>query len=485
IAMYHYLSFLTTPAPLTMFRGIYKLPAGWYLRLDSKGKLSAQRYWDALPDPQVQTEAATLPSGEREEFYVRGIRQRLAGAVEKRLMSDVPFGVFLSGGIDSSAITALMAQSMGRPVDTFTVGFTDHTHLNEIDSARFVAGLFKTNHHEVMIDERDMVGYLDDLIYHQDEPIADWVCIPLYFVSKLLRESGTIVVLVGEGSDEQFCGYGSYMRYLDLYRRYWTPFRRYMPRGLQGAVARLAGALAKFWPGLEFHADIVERAARNREHFWSGATGFFDTMKRRLVPDPAVLIARDSRPNLHEDLLPPDYLELDTFNVIRSFQQAFVRAYPGADVLARMTYNEFKLRLPELLLMRVDKITMSTSVEARVPFLDHKLVEFTMEIPMEYKVRNGVPKHLLKRACEGLLPAEVIHQPKRGFGAPMSQWLQGEFGRLTETTVMNSALRRYGLFDYEYIRTLFHQHRAGRRDTSLYLWTLYNLTAWFDYWIKA
>ncbi|MGH7479883.1 MAG: asparagine synthase-related protein, partial [Candidatus Methylomirabilales bacterium] len=202
-------------------------------------------------------------------------------------------------------------------------------------------------------------------------------------------------------------------------------------------------------------------------------------------PDPAVLIARDSRPNLHEDLLPPDYLELDTFNVIRSFQQAFVRAYPGADVLARMTYNEFKLRLPELLLMRVDKITMSTSVEARVPFLDHKLVEFTMEIPMEYKVRNGVPKHLLKRACEGLLPAEVIHQPKRGFGAPMSQWLQGEFGRLTETTVMNSALRRYGLFDYEYIRTLFHQHRAGRRDTSLYLWTLYNLTAWFDYWIKA
>ncbi|MGH7427900.1 MAG: asparagine synthase (glutamine-hydrolyzing), partial [Candidatus Methylomirabilaceae bacterium] len=392
IAMYHYLSFLTTPAPMTMFKGIFKLPSGWYLRVDSKGRVDARRYWDALPDPGVHAEAAALAGAEREEFYVRGIRERFTEAVDKRLMSDVPLGVFLSGGIDSSAITALMAQSMGRPVDTFTVGFKDHTDLNEIDSAHVVAQRFMTSHHEVMIDERDMVGYLDDLIYTQDEPIADWVCIPLYFVSKLLRDSGTIVVLVGEGSDEQFCGYGSYMRYLDLYRRYWTPFRRYLPKRAQWAVAGVAAAVARHWPGLEFYAEIIERAARDREHFWSGATVFFDMMKRRLVPDPATVIARDSRPNLHEDLLPPDYLELDTFNVIRSFQQAFVRAYPGADVLARMTYNEFKLRLPELLLMRVDKITMSTSVEARVPFLDHKLVEFTMGIPMEYKVRNGVPK---------------------------------------------------------------------------------------------
>jgi asparagine synthase (glutamine-hydrolysing) len=134
--------------------------------------------------------------------------------------------------------------------------------------------------------------------------------------------------------------------------------------------------------------------------------------------------------------------------------------------------------------MRVDKITMSTSVEARVPFLDHKLVEFTMGIPMEYKVRNNVPKYLLKRACEGLLPSEVIHKPKRGFGAPMGQWLHGEFGRLAESTVMNSALRRYGFFDYGYVGKLFQEHRERRRDTSLYLWTLYNLTAWYDYWIK-
>lgn len=484
IAMYHYLSFLTTPAPMTMFKDIFKLPSGWYLRVDSKGRLDGRRYWDALPDPGVHAQAAALGGGEREEFYVRGIRERFTEAVEKRLMSDVPLGVFLSGGIDSSAITALMAQSMGRPVDTFTVGFKDHTDLNEIDSARLVAHQFKTSHHEVMIDERDMVGYLDDLIYTQDEPIADWVCIPLYFVSRLLRDSGTIVVLVGEGSDEQFCGYGSYMRYLDLYRKYWTPFRRYLPKQLQHTMAGLAGLLAKVWPGLEFYADIVERAALNREHFWSGATVFFDTMKRRLVPETASLGTGDLRAVLDENLLPRSYREPDTFNIIRSYVDAFGGVAPGADVLARMIFNEFRLRLPELLLMRVDKITMSTSVEARVPFLDHKLVEFTMGIPMEYKVRNGVPKYLLKRACEGLLPSEVIHQPKRGFGAPMRQWLQGEFGRVAENTVMGSALRHYGFFDYGYVGKLFQEHRERRRDTSLYLWTLYNLTAWFDYWIK-
>ena len=484
IAMYHYLSFLTTPAPLTMFKGIYKLPAGWYIRVDSMGRLSTRRYWDAVPQAEFQAEAAALSSQAREEFYVQGIQERLARAVEQRLMSDVSFGVFLSGGIDSSAITALMARTMDRPVDTFTVGFADHTHLNEIDAARFIAQRFKTNHHEVLISERDMVGYLGDLIYHQDEPIADWVCIPLYFVSRLLRESGTTVVLVGEGADEQFCGYGTYMAYLDLYRKYWTPFRRYLPNGAKRAVAKIARATAYWWPNLDIYADIVDRAARDREHFWSGATVFVDTMKRQLVPDVTAVASRNAQTPLGEGLLPTSYLEPDTFNIIRSFLEPFDRSHPTADVLARMTYNEFKLRLPELLLMRVDKITMSTSIEARVPFLDHNLVGFTMGIPMEDKVRNGVTKYLLKKACEGLLPSEVIHQPKRGFGAPMRQWLEGEFGRMAENTVMGSALRHYGFFDYSYVGKLFQDHRARRRDTSLYLWTLYNLTAWYDYWIK-
>ena len=160
------------------------------------------------------------------------------------MISDVPFGVFLSGGIDSSTNVALMAQFMDRPVDTYTVGFRDHTHLNELEYADLVARRFGTNHHTVLIDERDMQGYLDRLIHSQDEPIADWVCIPLYFVSKLASDSGTTVIQVGEGSDEQFCGYQSYMDYLQLHQRYWTPFRR-LPGALQRAAAQGFGALAR------------------------------------------------------------------------------------------------------------------------------------------------------------------------------------------------------------------------------------------------
>ena len=150
-----------------------------------------------------------------------------------------------------------------------------------------------------------------------------------------------------------------------------------------------------------------------------------------------------------------------------------------------MIYNEFKLRLPELLLMRVDKIAMSVSVEARVPFLDHHLVDFTMDIPMEAKVHNSVPKYLLKKAVEGIIPDEIIYRKKMGFGAPMAQWLRGEFGRQVETAILGSRLLTRGWFDRSFIADLINDHRSGRRDTSLYIWTLYNLTAWYDYWIDG
>jgi asparagine synthase (glutamine-hydrolysing) len=484
-AMYHYLSYLTTPAPMTMFRGVYKLPAGYFLQVNREGALSATRYWDATPGQGIPAgELDGLDDAGREAYYVQGIRDRLNRSVERRMMSDVPFGVFLSGGIDSSTNVALMAKLMDRPVDTFTVGFKDHTHLNELDYAATVARHFRTNHHVVMVDERDMTGYLDRLIHSQDEPIADWVCIPLYFVSKLARDSGTTVVQVGEGSDEQFSGYASYMGYLDLHRRYWRPFQKWLPGPLQWATARGFAAAARLRPSLEIYADIVDRAARGREHFWSGATVFWELMKRRLVhverlPKPSVPAAL-----IDCGLLPASYLEPDSYNVIRSFLDPFDRDHPGRDVLTRMIYNEFKLRLPELLLMRVDKIGMSTTIEARVPFLDHELVEFTMDIPMADKVRGGA-KHLLKRAVAGLIPDEIIERRKMGFGAPMTQWLRGDFGKRVEAAVMGSRLLDRGWLDREYVRTLSREHSTGRRDNSLYIWTLYNLTAWYDYWIDA
>ena len=485
VAMYHYLSFLTTPAPLTMFKGIYKLPAGHCMTVKADRSIHSERYWDAVPGRGIDpSEIKGLSEAATESFYIDGIRSRLEQSVEKRMMSDVPFGVFLSGGVDSSTNVALMSRLMDRPVDSFTVGFKDFHHLNELEYANQIAREYKTNHHEILIDEQDMVGYLDSLIHHQDEPIADWVCIPLYFVSKLTRDNGVTVIQVGEGADEQFSGYASYMGYLDLYHKYWQPFRRYMPKPLQRVVAAAAQVAAKVKPNLEVYADIIDRASRNREHFWSGATVFWDTIKRQLINPSADWNADIPRGLIESGLLPEEYLETDTFNIIRSFLGPFDAKHPGSDALTRMIYNEFKLRLPELLLMRVDKISMSNSLEARVPFLDHDLVEFTMDIPEEWKTRNGVSKYLLKKAVEGIIPDNIIYRKKMGFGAPMADWLRGGFGRHAEDAVMSSKLLTRGYFNNDYVQRLFDDHRSGRRDTSLYIWTLFNLTSWYDYWIE-
>lgn len=483
VAMYHYLSFLTTPAPMTMFKGIYKLPAGFYIQINRHGALKAHRYWDALPGSGIDPSELKGLSGKAvEDFYLAGIRDRLERAVEKRMMSDVPFGVFLSGGVDSSTNVALMSRYTDS-LDTFTVGFRDHKHLNELEHAELIARRFNTNHHVVLIDEDDMVGYLDDLIHHQDEPIADWVCIPLYFVSKLARESGTKVIQVGEGADEQFSGYASYMGYLRLYEKYWQPFRRWFPKPLQRGIAAVAKAAATLRPGLMIYADIIQRAANNREHFWSGAIVFWDLLKERLINEGSISSSGIPQEMINCGLLPESYLVADTFNVIRSFQERLLEKHPDADVLTRMIYNEFKLRLPELLLMRVDKISMSVALEARVPFLDHKFVEFTMDIPMEWKIRNGIPKYLLKKSVEGLIPDQIIYRKKMGFGAPMAQWLRGDFGRQVEAGILGSGLMKRGYFNREYISELISDHRAGRADNSLYIWTLFNLTSWYDYWI--
>jgi len=482
-AMNHYLSFMVAPAPLTMFKNIFKLPAGHLMEIDNSGRMTARRYWDAVPGNGIsQDEVKGLSPPALEDFYVSGIRRRLEDAIEKRMMSDVPFGVFLSGGIDSSANVALMSHMMDRPVDTFTVGFKDHPHLNELDYAARVAGEFKTNHHEVLIDENDMQGYLDGLVHHQDEPLADWVCIPLYFVSKLAKESGVTVVQVGEGSDEQFCGYDSWMSYLNLYNVFWDPYCKMVPGGLRKLIGAAASALPHLSSKTDRMAEVLLRAGSGREFFWSGANAFWNVHKKRYLGDG--FTGTEGWPELDEaGLGSPGLGCADSGAIINGFFEEFDNAHPGADALTRMAYSELRLRLPELLLMRVDKISMSTSIEGRVPFLDQRLVEFTMDIPMADKVRGGVKKNLLKKAVGDLLPAEIIHRKKVGFAAPMSEWLRGDFGARAEAGVLGSELMKSGFFNVDTIKGQFDAHRQGRRDEAIRLWTLFNLTAWHDHWV--
>jgi asparagine synthase (glutamine-hydrolysing) len=467
-AAWHYLSFIVPPAPLTMFRGIYKLPAGHKLRLRPGQRSVVERWWDPVDAPPAGIDPAIYGD---EEAAAGELLRRLEESIEKRMMSDVPFGVFLSGGIDSSTNVALMARHMDRPVDTFSVGFKEHEDYNELEYARLVARRFGTNHHEVLIDERDMQDYLPQLIYQQDEPIADWVCVPLYFVSKLARDNGVIVVQVGEGSDEQFCGYDHFRVPLDLFRRYGRPLGALPPvlrRGVVG-LARLAGVLAPDW---RRRAGIAARVADGEEIFWGGAVAFRGDLKQRMWTA-APLNGAES-----PDFVPAAFRRLDSGGVVRHLLEGFRRENPRADFYQQMLYLELRMRLPELLLMRVDKISMSTSVEARVPFLDHELVEFSMDLPLDLRLRDGVGKYLLKKAVRGLIPDEVIDRPKMGFGAPFREWMRGSFGGYTRD-------HEIGLFDEEVVRQLVDDHEASRADNSFYLWVLLNLVLWHDHWIAG
>ncbi|MDT5159082.1 MAG: hypothetical protein QOH51_3439 [Acidobacteriota bacterium] len=464
-SLYHYLSFLTTPAPRTLFRGVGKVPAGHMLVFTRDGGVETIRYWDALPP-----ETTANGDGARiihEEEYRSEILRLLRESIKKRMMSDVPFGVFLSGGVDSSANVALMAEQMSRPVETFTVAYHDHEELNELDAARDIARRFETNHHEVLIGEREMRDFLPELVFHQDEPLADPVCVPLYYVSKLARESGTIVVQVGEGSDELFSGYDKYVKYLRLYERFWRHSQR-----VPGAARRAASALARPFveaaTGKAEAVELVRRFGAGEALFWGAAVVFDETLKAKLV-------SQEMRARC---------AGLSSYDVVREDLARIAHERPASDFLARMTYLELKLRLPELLLMRVDKITMATSVEARVPFLDHKLVEYAMGVPRSLKVEGRSGKHVLKRALEEVLPRDVLYRRKRGFGAPVEDWFRGESGKELEARVMNSTLRGRGYFDYAFIARLFAEHRRGARDWGFHLWALLNLSLWYERWIE-
>jgi asparagine synthase (glutamine-hydrolysing) len=470
-ALYHYLSFLTTPAPRTLFRGVQKLPAGHMLVCARDGSLEIRRYWDALPPA---TDGRSV-GGAREAGGAREVREEeqraeilrlLRESIRKRMMADVPFGVFLSGGVDSSANVALMAEQMSRPVQTFTVAYSDHPELNELEPARETARRFGTNHHEVRIGEDEMRAFLPGLVFHQDEPVADPVCVPLYYVSKLARESGTIVVQVGEGADELFSGYDKYVKYLRLYERFWRHAER-APRLARRAASALARPLVGAATRSAEAAELVRRLGASEALFWGAAIVFDETLKSRLVS-----------PRMREQ-----WDGLSSYEVVREDLERIARERPSSDFLARMTYLELKLRLPELLLMRVDKITMATSVEARVPFLDHHLVEYAMGVPRELKVEGASGKHVLKRALEGLLPRDVLYRRKRGFGAPVEAWFRGRTGVELGERLLNSPLRRRDFFDYRFVARLLEEHQRGARDWGFHLWALLNLSLWYERWI--
>ena len=371
------------------------------------------------------------------------------------MMSEVPLGVFLSGGIDSSVIAALTARRLNRPLETFSVAFADRA-FNELQYSRQVAEAIGANRHEIVIDEHDFFGALPRLVWHEDEPIAHPSSVPLYFVSRLAREHVT-VVLTGEGSDELLAGYGKYPRALWNWRL-GGAYARVVPPALRSVVA------GRIVPGLPARAGrYARRSFLAVPH--TPESAFFDNFA-------ALPLAAQQR------LLSPRLAEMAT---PESAYGASLRAFSAAGrlpLLDRVLYTDIKTYLVELL-MKQDQMSMATSIESRVPFLDHVLVEFAASLHPSWKLSGLTTKRVLREAARGLLPRAILERPKMGFPVPLGGWLRGGWGESVREVLLDRRSRERGLAAPAAVERLLADHQAGREDATDAIWSLLNLELWY------
>jgi asparagine synthase (glutamine-hydrolysing) len=458
-AFYHYLTFVFTPAPLTMFAGIRKLAPAERVILRVDGTTQSETYWTPL-SPRAVEELR----GRSEEELEAQLLHLLRRSIRKHATAAVPLGVLLSGGVDSSTVLALMSELGDGPVRTYSVAYEEHERYNELEHARAVARRYGADHREIRIAQADLVELLPQMIFHQDEPLADWVCAPLHYVAQCAHEQGTVVAQMGEGSDEIFHGHDLYIDAWRNQRLLWNPLGR-LPRPLRGAIAGAVTGLARRVGRGEVHALEVVEVASGRLPFWGVSPGYRGELKQRVLAHDA-----PGQP--------------DSYAVVRRLWETAERELPGADLLQKMTYLELQQRVPELLLMRVDKMTMASSVETRTPFLDPELVQFAVALPPRMKMRGRTGKWLLKKAVAGrLLPEQSVYRRKQGFDAPIAEWFRGPFGHVAQRQIRGSGLAERGLIDYEAVDELWAAHRRGPVNWSAHLWVLYNVSAWYDRWV--
>ncbi len=448
-SFYHYLSFLTTPAPCTLFKGIRKLPGGSWLHINDKGQAKENRYWDVWDHTHPLIHST---EDEISELLLTELRT----AVKLRKVSDVPVGVFLSGGIDSSTNAALFSEDEAGPIKTFSIGYegTYASYQNEFHFARKMANLVSAEHHERKLTQSNLLDFLPQMVHLQDEPIADPVCVPVYYVSKLARDHGVIVCQVGEGSDELFWGYPYWKTVLSLqhYNDLFAP-----------KILKQAGLAGLQWIGKERHLyyEWLRRSAESQPIFWGGAEAFTECQKKRL------LSPRLSR----------EFSSLTSWEALQPIRQRFESKAWEKSPLHWMTYLDLNYRLPELLLMRVDKMSMGVSLEARVPFLDHKFVELALSIPSAIKTRNGTLKYILKKAVRGLIPDELIDRQKQGFGVPVYEWFFDKLGEYSRQELKHFC-DQTDFFDRNEVMRMIDERKGYQ------VWFLLNFALWWKEFIQ-
>jgi asparagine synthase (glutamine-hydrolysing) len=443
-AISDFLAFGYVPDPATAFDGVHKLQPGHTLTFKD-GLISERRYWDFDYSGDLGEGEGRKPES-REEDYIERLRELIAESVRLRLESEVPLGAFLSGGIDSSVVVAMMARQMGRPVKTFSIGFSD-SDFDELRYARIAARHFGADHHEFVVTP-DVCRLVEEVVWHHDEPFADVSSVPTYVVSKMAREHVT-VALSGDGGDEVFGGYERYV--VDRRRRRYERIPAFLRRGLLLA----SQALPQGAYGKRFLRNIsLEPAAR-----YVDSVTYFD---------------RDAQLNLFSE---DARRALAGYDPAERFERTFAAAASRSG-LGRLLYLDSKTYLPGDILVKVDRMSMANSLETRAPLLDHRLIEFAQTIPASLKLRGLETKYILKRAAAGLIPDEIINRPKQGFDVPIRRWFNLELREMLDDTLRSARARERGDFNHRAVLAILDEHRSGARDHARQLWGLLVLELW-------
>ncbi len=448
-----YLANHATSGEETLFVGVKRLMPGHTLTWRD-GEIKIKKYWDV-------SFAKVASNGHSDKDYIADWSELFRKSVELRLMADVPLGMFLSGGIDSSAIAAVMSTLVDEPIKTFSVAFAER-EANELEYARLVAHAYKTDHHEVVVSPEEFFAALPDLIWHEDEPLAHPSSVALFFVSRLAAQH-VKVVLTGEGSDELMAGYARYRKTIlnlavgERYHRMVPSSVRDLIRGqIAGmSASKLRAKLSRTFLSLSPDIESI----------------YFDNFAVFPRSDQNQLLTRDTIDRIGG---------IDPYAGVR-------RVLSDTDahsLLDRLLYADIKTYLHELL-MKQDQMSMAASLESRVPFLDHKLVEFTSSLPERLKLRRWTTKYVLRQSMKGVLPEQILTRPKMGFPVPIGAWFRGPYAQVLDEYVLSSRATERGIFNADTVRTLVNQHQRGVANHSERLWSLVNLEMWFRRFIDG
>lgn len=458
-AVWDYFTFLYVPHPQTIFRDIYQLPPGCWLRYDvEKDKLSIESYWAPVAEANGEQEKEVGPLSA--EAWSEQLEALLVDAVRRQMISDVPLGAFLSGGIDSSILVGLMAQHSREQVKTFTVLFTGRgmDFYNEKDTADAVVHRWDTEHHEITVDISHSEEMLD-LVRCFDQPFGNPTFYLSYLISKATREHVT-VALSGAGGDELFAGYPRYRAVC------YGQFVRRIP--LLPRIARMA---LRFVPD-----DFTQPTLRRARLFFDGLDGDFARQYTRWV----YYLDEDSK----RALLQPGLFtgSQSSLRIIRTYLDQANNS-PIPNFMNRVQYVDLKTFLVDNILEYTDRTSMAVSLEVRVPFLDYRLVELSQSMPYHYKLRNGISKAILRETFQDLIPPENLRAPKKGFCPPLALWMRDTLDRYFDEHMTPAYLRREGIFNWEAIQQLRAEHRTGRRDNSMELFGVIMFDVWYRRYI--